>query len=80
MLFPGQIVAPPLTVAVGFAATTTAWLQEFVHPLEFVTVNVTVNEPAFDAVIETVWLFVLPTMLALVPTDHRYPVMLSGPL
>ena len=35
-------------------------------------VTLTLNEPKLEpAVIETVWLLVLPTMLALVPTDQR---------
>jgi hypothetical protein len=70
VLSPGQIFVVPLTVAVGFAATVTVWLQLFVQPLEFVIVNVRVNEPAFDAVIETVCDSVPPTMLAFVPTDQ----------
>ena len=70
-LFPRQLVELPLTVAVGLAATVTVWLQVFVQPSELVIVTLTMNEPKLEAVIETVWLLVLPTMLALVPTDQR---------
>jgi hypothetical protein len=51
---PGQIVVVPLTSAVGRAATLIDWLQAFVQPFELVTIRDTVNEPALDAVIETV--------------------------
>jgi hypothetical protein len=65
-----QFVALPVTVAVGLADTTTVWLHVLVQPLELVMVNVTVNAPVLDAVTDTLCELVLPTMLALVPTDQ----------
>ena len=69
-LFPRQLVELPLTVAVG-RETVTAWLQVLVQPSELVIVTLTMNTPKLVAVIETVWLLMLPTMAALVPTVQR---------
>jgi hypothetical protein len=70
-LLPTQFVALPETAAAGLAVTATIWLHVLVQPFALVIVKVTVNEPALDAVIDTFCELVLPTMLALVPTDHR---------
>jgi hypothetical protein len=69
---PGQIVASPLTVAVGSAFTRTFLLQVLEQPVvEFVTVRLRSNEPALPAVTETLCPVVEPTIEPFPEIDQR---------
>src|SRR5580765_6733366 len=70
-LFPGQIVPPPLTTAVGSARFVTVLLQVLVQPLAFVSVSVTVKLPDAPALTLIDCALVAPLITPLPLITHR---------
>ena len=71
VLPPGQIVPPPLTVAVGRARLVMILAHVLPQPLALVSVRPKVNVPAAPALTLTVCAVVAPLNVALPVSDQR---------